>query len=322
MADLPETPSVARPKRIATPHPKRDIEKTAVDTERQNHAFFIDAAKTIPYEYETELATYCVRRPYGLENARELFERCSLTENDRYGRRAHVSSPSSLEVVATILPDESYLVLSGKSNVRIYNQFEGIWKEYTVDTMDRPLGHVSYIDNEAQEKEYSLDEIYEAALLARDHYCSTLYSTALSLRDRPASVAAPSPSQQLQKSPTNEIGVNTDEMIPPTGSQGILSPHDDPQHASAPPPPHPVDDDKIESSGSADITSTLLGLIFGSIVALIWTILWKIPLAMIRTTVVLLGSYFLISLLWMFSRDEGSLGSSAQFIAYNRPGIF
>ena len=290
--------------------------------ERQNHAFFIEASKSIPYEYETELATYCVRRPYGLENAPELFERCSLTEKDRYGRRAHVSNSASIEVVATILPDDSYMLLSGKSHVRIYNQFEGLWKEYTVDSMDRPLGHVSYIDNAAQEKEYSLDEIYEAALLTRDHYCSTLYSTALMLKERPASVASPAvasarSSSVPQKSPTSEIGVNTDELVleqpPPPPSQQQQQQQQQQQS------PHPVGDEGLESS-SADLTSSLLGMIFGSILALIWTIVFKIPMAMLRTTIVLMGSTLIISFLFMFARDDDPSLSSAHLIHYNRPG--
>jgi hypothetical protein len=307
-----------RPPRAATPHPRRDSDISDTDAERQYHAFFIDAATLVPHEYETEIATFCVRRPYGLEDPPELFADCSLIDPDKYGRRAHVSGPSSIEVVAMIPADDSYLVLSGESNVRIYSTYEEVWKEFNVDEMDRPLGYMSYIDDNAQEQEYSLDDIYEGALLARQDYCSTLFSTAMSLRDRPAPMSNGEPHHQVnqppmaspsQKSPTKDASVNTDKQnladapasSNPAGSKKVIQ---------TPPPVSPAAD---------DVSGGIIGWIFGAIFGLIWTIIWRIPMAVVRSTIVAVGTTFVLTIIWMYLEDGGA--SQANLGAYNGRGI-
>ena len=313
-----------RPPRAATPHPRRDLDLSDADTERQNHAYFIDAATLVPFEYETEIATFCVRRPYGLEDPPDLFADCSLVDPDTYGRRAHVSEPSSLEVVAMIPADASYLVLSGESNVRIYNTYDGEWREYNIDEMDRPLGLKSYIDDNALEQEYSLDEIYDGAVLSRQDYCSTLYSTALSLRDRPAPALNGEPQQHdqqhgtmspppQQKSPTRDAAVNTDKHVPMEEPKNDKSSDASsaPQKTITKSPPPPAAPD----SSDGGIISWIVASIFG----LIWAIVWKLPLAVIRSTIVAVGTTFVLTILWMYLEDGA--GSQASFGLYNTRGI-
>jgi len=88
---------------------------------------------------------------------KELFE--------AYSRRAHVSSKSSIEVVAVVKADSSPFLL---------------YIENVDLDVDCPLGHITYMDEQTgMEREYSLDTILEEALLIREQYCGTLRSTAL-----------------------------------------------------------------------------------------------------------------------------------------------
>jgi len=168
----------------------------------------------VPYEFSSELATYTVRRPYGLagsldsssnnnsESERKLFESCCLLSGDEYQNRASASLVASIQVVAVVKADGSPFVLFGNAGVRyktitnslgattsaFINKFDDNdgaleWKQVDdYDSIDLPLGHVVYVDAEANERAYSLDEVLEEALLVREQYCASLTIAASRLR--------------------------------------------------------------------------------------------------------------------------------------------
>merc|ERR1711865_848959 len=112
------------------------------------------------------------------------------------------SAKSSIEVVAIIKADNSPLLLFGTAGVRYNaNHNSNEWTHINnVDTdLDRPLGYITYIDENAMEREYSLDEILEEALLVREQYCGTVTSTALGSDGRGIGTDAPPPSQYQEE---------------------------------------------------------------------------------------------------------------------------
>ena len=340
-----------RKPRMATPHPKRsattetnmgtqedEMPTNMVEVERKYHDYFIEAAHCIPFEYTTELATYYVRRPYGLPpEPADLFGMCSLTNNEKYGRRAHVSGLSSIEVAATVTADQSLVLLSGTSLVRIYQTQLQEWKDYNLeDDQRRSLGHVSYIDENATEQEYSLDEVVEGALLTREHYCATMISTAIGFKDRPpiiqerevivevpttTQVEPPSQPVVAKKPEIREICVGTEDLLflPPATDKGEKA------DASKIAPEKSVEVHP-ETSGSSDVVTVFLGWLISSVLSLLWTIFIGLPLAIVRTTLVMTVSIALVSLIWMYAaNDNGAyhMGATTTSLmsSFNRPGI-
>eukprot|EP00957_Ditylum_brightwellii_P183246 13958249-Ditylum_brightwellii.AAC.1 len=130
--------------RRSTPFPKRRTAKVKLgldfaredadlgvaannDNEEEEMEFLIAAARAIPDEYNSELASYFVRRPYlspeeEVSGAQEenglLWDQYGVVSAAEYADGARVSQPESLEVVATVEADGSVLVLHGMSSVR------------------------------------------------------------------------------------------------------------------------------------------------------------------------------------------------------------
>jgi len=93
---------------------------------------------------------------------KELFE--------AYSRRAHVSSKSSIEVVAVVKADNSPFLLFNTAGVRYktnpYSTDPFVHIKNVDLDVNRPLGHITYRDEQTgREREYSLDEILEEALI-------------------------------------------------------------------------------------------------------------------------------------------------------------
>jgi hypothetical protein len=163
----------------------QDDALSLTEMERKYHDYFIEAAHNIPHEYSTELATFTVRRPDGLATHSRLFSECSLVEPDQYARRVHISSVASIELAVTIHADGTLSLLHDNAGVRFKTLADGVWKEHAnVDELDRPLGNVSYIDTHANEKDYSLDQVLEEALLTRELYGSSMMNAALAFKER------------------------------------------------------------------------------------------------------------------------------------------
>jgi hypothetical protein len=381
------TPSSAQaPRRIprmATPHPKHvpydddddDDEEdeqqqgqqkqplSQQDTERKYHQHFIEAANCIPHEYTTNeeggaSATYLIRRPYGLETEPKFFAVCSSTSHELYGRRAHVSTPASMEVAVKVQADKSIMVVFGQAGVRYLitnnnsddndDNDDNDWKEFAnVDELDRPLGNVSFIDENANEGDYSLDQVFEGALMAREHYCSSLFSTALGLYQN--SIKQQAQQQQQQQVPetivhvkeyvsdpkpeTGEMCVGTEELDFPTTIQVPKKVAVEAAAAAAGTGATPVaaaapQKDKKASpppdENSSDVLTVGVGMFVSFFFGLLWTVLVRIPFKIFSTALAMTTAFCILSVVWLYLADDhgASLMGATTTFSYNRPGIF
>ena len=78
----------------------------------------------------------------------------------QYEKTSDVKKPHTLEIIAQISADRSTLSLHGNAFVRhISSDVDADWTEFgSVDEMGKPLGSITYIDKDANEKDYSLGE--------------------------------------------------------------------------------------------------------------------------------------------------------------------
>jgi hypothetical protein len=224
---------------------------------------------------------------------------------DAYSRRAHVSSKSSIEVVAIINADNSPLLLFDTAGVRYKtnpNDKEWIHINNVDIDLDRPLGHITYVDEHAMEREYSLDEILEEALLVREQYCGTLTSTALGLDGRgPQQQQAPVQQVEipdLQKASSRDVGVETDE-------KGIGTDDSSPQQqqAQAQAQDTPNVEKEEETGGSSDVLIVFFGMMFTLFYNFLFGFFIGMPLRIIRTIFVFTISYIIIQMLHMHFAD-------------------
>ena len=257
-------------------------------TERRLIRKFKEASKHVSYEFSSELATYIVRRPYGfVTEPVGLFEhvRPPSEQPDAYSRRAHVSDKTTIEVAAIVKADKTPLLVFGNAGIRYQTNPSSRnvppnWKHFEdVDAEDRPLGHVTYIDGQANEKEYSLDEILEEALLVREQYCGTLTSTALALPD-------PQQMQQQMQQPSQ-----------PAAAPEPSKPKAAPAPQQQQPPPADID------TGSSDVLVDFLGLVVSFFFNLIYGIFIGTPLKIIRMTIVLVVASVLFQALHLYLAD-------------------
>ena len=156
------------------------------------HEYLVAAAKSIPNEYGTQLASYLVRRPYiDLEGDGATYLYAHFTNKNGYLQNGTAFDPNSLEIVAYIEADGSVCTLTGRSNARHGKQSGNNaanpnvdWAIFDhVEEMDRALGKVTYIDVEGNEREYWLDSIYEEALTTKGSYCMSMTSAAFALKE-------------------------------------------------------------------------------------------------------------------------------------------
>lgn len=258
-------------------------------TERRLIRKFKEATKHVSHEFSSDLANYIVRRPYGIiTEPVGLFEHCRPPNEkpDAYQRRAHVSNKMTIEVAAIVKADKTPLLVFGNAGIRYQTNPSSRnvppnWKHVEdVDAEDRPLGHVTYIDGQANEKEYSLDEILEEALLVREQYCGTLTSTALALPDPQQLQQQPQQTQQPAKQPATET-----------------KPKEAPTPPQQQPPAAEID------SGSSDVLVDFLGLVFSFFFHLIWGIFIGTPLKIVRMTIVLVVASILVQVLHLYVAD-------------------
>jgi hypothetical protein len=296
--------------RTLTPHPKRDVppgskaSPNMEEVERQLIPRFREAAECVPFEYNSNLANFVVRRPYGYHTADQLFDYVSTKSYDEYSNWAHVTGLSTLEVAVTITADNSLMLLYDVAGVRYKtNPYSTEWKVVpNVDELDRPLGHVSYIDEHANELEYSLDEVLEEALLVREHYASTMISTALGFERRPPQPAVAAPGHpgdsppELAKAPSKDVGVETDEKGMMTIPRNVQVDNDQTKsHEKV--DPHPPAD---HASGSSDVLTIFIGMLFSSIFGLIYYIVIGLPLRILQTVFVLTATYAIINMVYFY----------------------
>jgi len=167
-----------------TPLSRRSTFPTKNEKIRSTLHYFREATKSVPFEYKTNLANFCIKRPYGIATPKKL-------QPDIFNS----SIISSVSVAVTILANNSVLFLFGVFGVRYKinhnsnsssdhnnNCCDDDWKVVpNIDVLETPLGYVTYIDEHGQNIEYSLDEIIEQAMLIREQYCTTILNTAFDM---------------------------------------------------------------------------------------------------------------------------------------------
>lgn len=327
-------------KRASTPHPKHKsmLLESSSDGDKE---FLVQAAECAVFEFGVEgLASYIVRRPFGLADEKELWFSAGQKNTKMYERTADVCKSSTLEVAAKIEADGSVVALYGEAMVRHQTAGDGMWNDFgNVDDRDKPLGSVTYIDSDANEKDYSLDEVFEGAVAARNHYCSSLVVAAAAMRSQKASqlpalvveqsppVTMSMPMKQSPKPETSEICVGTEDLPFPAPTASAANGDPTPQEngkgkdkdripakkKKAPPPP--ADDN--------DVLSVFMSMFFGTIFSVIWTIFVRIPLQILATTFYLLMGGMLLSMVWLYLAEDNGAGAMGAFTdsMYNRPGI-
>jgi len=317
----PGTPRAAGHKtRVATPHPKRS--QPHPSTPEEERAFLQAAAECSAFEYGGYGAEFIVRRPYGLATESDLWLKAGQKVTKVYAREANVDDPSTLEVVAIVTAaDQSLLTVYGAGQAR-HQPKVGRTTEFGIDDV---LGSLTYIDKDANEKEYSLDELYEAATQVREHYCSIVRSTADGLRlrglDGPMMVQqSPASAQDSPRNSSSATRVETQDKAVATDMVGSEQPPAAADKAEqkkpkpAPPPP--------EDSGP-DILASAIQLFFSSIFSLVWFLVVGLPLRILTSTFVLAASAVLLSYLWLLLADDhgaGELGATVRMYT-NQPGI-
>ena len=248
-------------RRMKSPEPKRDGADPLRDMNVASRA-----VETVEDTFQSPLATYIVRKPYGgNETMSYYFEDGSSplewiqSVNDYVGN-SNVKDEKTLEVLAKIQADGSVLHLYGtccRHGTPIIGQNGAIagfeYKDYgDVEYMDGSIGKVIYIDTEGNDGEYWLDPIYEEALKIRESYCSNVFSAALALRATETS-ASPMGGQQMNgfSAPMNTppmsspMSASTDPSpIKPSTSNIGVDTHDLPKGQSA---TKPVVDGKSKS---------------------------------------------------------------------------
>jgi hypothetical protein len=171
-------------KRTTTPLPRQSssVEEVVVEDE-----YLLRAARCIPNAYGTRLASYIVRRPYIVDDDDDgdggdggtWSRHAHLTDRGEYPCVATASDPNTLELLAHVEADGSVFTLTGRSDAR-HSRFSAAvaaapsggggggggsfdddssleWVVFDdVESMDRALGKVTYIDVEGNERDYWL----------------------------------------------------------------------------------------------------------------------------------------------------------------------
>jgi len=205
-------------KRTSTPNPR----KRGGVSENSPELLAL-ATRSNPDEYDSVVAIYKVRRPYAPHDEDTFWKDVGELSNEEYQATASVQTPSSLEVAAVIKADKSVLLVSHVSDCRHKKKKAKVWRTFdNVDERDQPLGSVMFIDTQANEGEYWLDEIFEEAMSTRDTYCSSLLSTVTALESNLVQTRL-----QQQQQPTIPPMAQTQQAAPSVVSQQ--------QHPSMPP---------------------------------------------------------------------------------------
>ena len=292
------------------PQPKlfansEDSQPNMVMMERQLIQFFREAVECVTLEYESDLATFFVRRPYGMEPIPSplfahvvdgsLVDDCAV-----YSKQAHITTVSTLQVAGVVKANGSDFLLSGVCDLKYQanpndGEAEGVDDEWSYLSLDRPSPTssmvVTYIDNEGVERDWCPQLILEEALNVRDQYCRAITSTAVGFKDRPPVPAAAPPVLAIseEKPMTVEMAVDTSDIptddVPPPASKATASVVEKEGKESVPtkPPPAPQPEEEV---GSGDVLAVFLGVVFRSIWNLVYWLLIGLPLAILRGSIV------------------------------------
>jgi hypothetical protein len=312
--------------------PHKNMPMKQIEFEMRSH--FQEAAQYVPYEFSSSLATYIVRRPYGNVTAPELFQYVSPRSDADYASQAHVSTLSALEVGVTIHADNSALLLFHKAGVRYKTSTTSDWKVVdNVEELDKPLGYVTYIDEQAKELEYSLDDIVEEALMVREQYSSSMINMALGLKNQPlqpAAATAEGSMPALAKAPSKDVAVETEEkgtMTAPATTATVAKDKSakDKVGSAARNAPSAAEDQN-NTAGSSDMLTMFMGMILSSIIGLIYFVVIGLPLRIVQTVCLLTMAYVIFNMIyfylaidynnWLIGESDGMAVSSNDLVSY------
>ncbi|GAX20619.1 hypothetical protein FisN_3Hh530 [Fistulifera solaris] len=299
------SPMLMSPRRrhVPTPHPKRNKQDPSVVPDRDA---LIRATKDTVHEYESDKATFIVRRPYGVASERELWFGAGQQTSKLYEMSADATKASTLEVVARINADSSLLALYGEDNVRHQLADGSDWIEYK-NAENEPLGNILYIDREANEREYDLDSIYLTARTVREHYCTAISTMIFASQHMANGATEPTspPPVVASKTPGRDVGVNTDAVtVEPQKEKKIVE-----KKKTAPPPP----------PEEANIVILFMGMFFDLIKTILWTIFIGLPVRILLATTVSSATIVLLATVWMYYGDFGIGGLYSEM--HSRPGL-
>lgn len=85
----------------------------------------------------------------------------------------------------------------------------------------------------------------------------------------------------------------------------------------------PSPKDLVDESSSADVLSVFLGMLFSSLVGLVWLVLVRIPFKIFSFTLLLLTASAFLSVVWLYLADDHGaqiMGAGMQY-GFNKPGI-
>jgi hypothetical protein len=315
------SPNDNRNRRKGTPHPKSNLPKPSTPTEIDEVLrCLMEAAKMAPFEYDTEDGmTFIVRRPYGLAKETDLWYKVGQLPVKLYSKSANVEFFSSVEVAAAISCDDSIFILFGEGDVRHHSNVTGMSTDYrNVEERSTILGSITYVDKNAIDKEYSLDELYEFALSVRGHYCTTVrsFAAALQLHPEPITTASvPPPTTEVVKTEVKPTVVETADKAIATDDEVLNKSMKETRvgtEKSKPPPPLPDDDT------TTDVLATFIHLFFSVIFGTIWFIFVKVPIRIFTATIVTAIYILLLSYIWLFLVVDPAANVR---IYSNRPGI-
>jgi hypothetical protein len=306
-----------RRKHISTPHPKRS--QTVTLTPDEERALLVQATRQTVHEYVSEIATFTVRRPYGVATERDFWFAAGQLNKKMYEKQADASQAETLEVVANVNCDGSLLVLYGEAMIRHQQNKAEDWKEYG-NAEDNPLGYVLYIDSEANELDYCLDDIFQGAKAVREHYSAAVVSMQSALeRDGaktiPGTPQAASPmAVPAVKVPTKETGVGTEDVPKAMPAQVDEKPAKKKKKSKDPPPEEP----------SPGALVAAIGMFVNLISELIWFFFIRLPLRIVSTTIVMACAIFILATIQLYLADDRgaqAMGAAVYGSMYNQPGI-
>ena len=320
VANVVPSPIEKRNRRIQTPHPKSSVPKPTTPTEiDEERRCLLEATKTAPFEYDAENGiTYIVRRPYGLATENDLWYKVGQLPAKLYAKSSNVDFFSTIEIAATIPCDNSIFLLYSDGDVRHQSNETGLSTDYgNVEERSAAIGNIMYVDKNAIDKEYSLDELYEFAISVRGHYCTTVrsFAAALQLHPDPQRPTTLQPIAEMITNETKSKVVDTAEKAVATDDvQGVEDITKESVQVSKPLPPP-------DDEGTSDVLASFIQLFFSTIFGTIWFIFITLPTRVLTTTIVMAISAILLSYFWLLFIDDTGESLSSMRIHSNRPGI-
>lgn len=305
----PRAHQVARRYRQGTPHPKRGA---GMEMDRE---LLVKATQQTIHEYHSDDRTvsYTIRRPYGIATERDLWLDAGQLPRKMYEQGANVLDSSSLEVIALVAADGSQLVVYESNQARFQKGGREEWKDLgPVELDNAPLGSIMYIDREANEKSYSLDELYYEACQVRAYYSAAVQTMASALERgvnlEPDSNGVPGSLPHDTSPPRTDVQLKETGMV-------------------TDPVPKEKEPKKKKKSTSPTVPDeprpSLIGNFVSSLFSLVYFIFIGIPFRILTTSFVMVVAFVLVSILRLYVADDNGMGAIMFPAAAesNRPGI-